>query len=140
VAERPADVLVVGQAVEQHELRREHAARARPRVSLLEVLDQLRRRAALGPGDGVVAAGAVGGEAEPGQPPRQRPQLQLVAVEDVADDVAHPPALAQRRLLPVRRLERVEVGGEVAVLGVVQGAVVRRYSHSMVPGGFDVMS
>ena len=47
---------------------------------------------------------------------------------------------AQRRLLPVGVVERVEVRAEVGVLGVVQRLEVGRYSHSIVPGGFDVMS
>ena len=125
MAEGAADVLMVDEAVEEHDLRREDAARARPRVAPVELVDQLRRRASLGAGDREGAAGPVRREAVPGQPDGKRREPELVAVEDVADDVAHPPAVAERRKLPVLGCELVQVGGEVGVLLVVEAAEIR---------------
>src|SRR5205814_4134076 len=80
----------------------------------------------LSPSDRVRLPRPVRGEAVASQAEGQGPELQLVAVQDVADDVSHAPAHTQRRLLPVRGRERVQVDGEVDVLLVVEAPVVRR--------------
>src|SRR5438067_2247279 len=124
MAEGTPDVLVVDEAVEQHHRRPEDAAGAGPRVAAVEVAYELLRRPPFGPGDRVGLARPVGGEPVAGQAQREGPEAHLVAVEDVADDVPDPPPLAEGGLLPVVVCDRVQVGGEVGVLFVVEAPVV----------------
>ena len=120
-------LFLAGQALRPEEM----AEEMRDGIGALDVGQEQVRvllvdRSTFGACGGVVAAGPVRGEAEPRQLGGQGQQVELVAVQDVTDDVAHTPAVAQRRPFPVVGREGVQVGGELGVLLIVERAVVDR--------------